>query len=87
MMKFKVFLHKKAERFLKGLKPEDKEHIINKLKQLENFPTTRLDIIKIAGETNTFRLRVGEYRALFKVYEKEKIIVVAKIDIRKRIYQ
>lgn len=86
-MKFKVFLHKKAERFLKGLKPEDKKHVISKLKQLENFPTARLDIVKIAGETNTFRLRVGEYGALFKVYEKEKIIVVAKIDIRKRIYQ
>jgi len=30
---------------------------------------------------------VGEYRALFKVYEKERIIVVAKIDVRKRIYR
>ena len=86
-MKFKVLLHKKAERFLKELKPEDRERIVSKLKQLENFPTIRLDIIKIAGETDTFRLRVGEYRALFKVYEKEKIIVIAKIDIRKRIYR
>ena len=85
-MKFKVFLHKKADNFLKELKPEEKKRIVDKLKQLEDFPITRLDIVKIAGEENTFRLRMGNYRALFKVYEQEKIIVIVKLDIRKRIY-
>ncbi|MGB9854790.1 MAG: type II toxin-antitoxin system RelE family toxin [Candidatus Bathyarchaeales archaeon] len=86
-MKFRVLLHKKAGEFLNRLNVEDKQHVVDKLKQLEDFPTVRLDIVKIAGEANTFRLRIGKYRALFKVYEQEKIIVVAKIDIRKRIYR
>ncbi|MGP3667633.1 MAG: hypothetical protein ACKD6N_03420 [Candidatus Bathyarchaeota archaeon] len=43
--------------------------MVEKLKQLENFPVVKLDIVKIAGEANTFRLRVGKYRALLKVYE------------------
>ncbi|MBS7652909.1 type II toxin-antitoxin system RelE/ParE family toxin [Candidatus Bathyarchaeota archaeon] len=86
-MKFKVFLHKKADEFLKRISLEDKQRIVDKLKQLEDFPAIKLDIVKIAGEANTFRLRVGKYRALFKVYEQEKIIVVAKIDTRKKIYQ
>ena len=86
-MKFNVFLHKKADKFLRELKPEEKKRIVDKLKQLEDFPLTRLDIIKIAGEENTFRLRMGNYRALFKVYEQEKIIVIVKLDIRKRIYR
>jgi len=42
------------------------------LRNLESFPKTELDIVKVAGEENTFRLRVGIYRVLFKVYEKEK---------------
>jgi mRNA interferase RelE/StbE len=86
-MKFRVLIHKRADEFLKGLKSEDKQRIVDKLKQLEDFPAVRLDIVKIAGEADTFRLRVGNYRALFKVYEQEKIVVVVKIDIRKRIYQ
>ncbi|MEM2767958.1 MAG: type II toxin-antitoxin system RelE/ParE family toxin [Candidatus Bathyarchaeia archaeon] len=86
-MKFKVFLHKKADEFLKRITLEDKQHIVDKLRQLEDFPAVKLDIVKIAGEANTFRLRVGKYRALFKVYEQEKIIVIAKIDTRKKIYQ
>ena len=86
-MKFRVLIHKRAYDFLKSLDIEDRQRIIDKLKQLEDFPAVRLDIIKIAGEADTFRLRVGNYRALFKVYEQEKIIVVVKIDLRKRIYQ
>ncbi|MCD6242769.1 hypothetical protein J7K06_03675 [Candidatus Bathyarchaeota archaeon] len=58
-MKFKVLLHKKADKFLRELKPEEKKRIIDKLRQLEDFPVTRLDIVKIAGEENTFRLRLG----------------------------
>ena len=86
-MKFRVLIHKKADEFLKRISLEDKRRIVDKLKQLEDFPAVKLDIVKIAGEANTFRLRVGNYRALFKVYEQEKIIVVAKIDTRKKIYQ
>ncbi|MEM3451541.1 MAG: type II toxin-antitoxin system RelE/ParE family toxin [Nitrososphaerales archaeon] len=86
-MKFKVLLHKKADEFLKRISLEDKQRIVDKLRQLEDFPAVKLDIVKIAGEANTFRLRVGKYRALFKVYEQEKIIVIAKIDTRKKIYQ
>jgi len=67
--------------------PENKQRIVEKLRRLEGFPETKLEIVKVAGEENTFRLRVGNYRVLFKVYEKEKIIVIAKIDTRKRIYR
>ncbi|MEM2463959.1 MAG: type II toxin-antitoxin system RelE/ParE family toxin, partial [Candidatus Bathyarchaeia archaeon] len=84
-MKFRVLLHKKADEFLKRISLKDKQRIVDKLRQLEDFPAVKLDIVKIAGEANTFRLRVGKYRALFKVYEQEKIIVIAKIDTRKKI--
>ena len=86
-MKFRVLLHRKANEFLRVLGFEDRQRIVGKLKELEDFPTVRLDIVKIAGEANTFRLRVGNYRALFKVYEQEKTIVVVKIDLRKRVYR
>ncbi|MEM0217747.1 MAG: type II toxin-antitoxin system RelE/ParE family toxin [Candidatus Nezhaarchaeales archaeon] len=87
MTKFRILLHRRAHEYLSELNPKDRRCIIDKLKQLEDFPNIQLDIVKIAGEANTFRLRVGKYRALFKVYEQEKIIVIAKIDTRKRIYQ
>jgi len=36
-MKFRVLLHKRADEFLKGLKSEDRQRIVDKLKQLEDF--------------------------------------------------
>ena len=86
-MKFRILLHKRADKFLGELKSEERKRIVDKLKQLEDFPAARLDIVKIAGEENTFRLRIGNYRALFKVYGQEKIIVIVKLDARKKIYR
>jgi len=70
-MKFRSLIHKRAYESLKDLKPEEKQRIVIKLKQLEDFPRVRLEIVKIAGETDTYRLRIGNYKALFKVYERE----------------
>jgi len=70
-MKFRILLHRRAYEFLRDLKSDEKQHIIDKLKQLEDFPAVRLDIVKIVGEADTFRLTCGKYRALFKVYERE----------------
>jgi len=62
-MNFRVFLHKRASKFLEELMPENKQRIVEKLRRLKGFPETELDIVKVAGEENTFRLRVGK-RAL-----------------------
>lgn len=32
-------------------------------------------------------MRIGMYRALFKVYDDEKIIVVINIDVRGKVYK
>jgi mRNA-degrading endonuclease RelE of RelBE toxin-antitoxin system len=43
-----------------------RNRIIDELREFEDFPKTKLDLIKIAGEEDTSRLRVGKHRALFK---------------------
>ena len=86
-MIFKVLLHKKVSKFLEKLDAETRKRMTGSLRELESFPNVKLDIIKIAGEENTFRLRLGKLRALFKVYNEEKVIVVIKLDSRRRIYR
>ena len=86
-MKFRVLLHRKVESAIGRLDARSRTRIIEKLRELEDFPNARLDIVKIAGEEDTFRLRIGKFRALFKVYEKENIIVLVNLDLRKRVYR
>ena len=81
-MTYEVFLHKKAQKNLE--KFPDRERIREHLLKLENFPHSG-DLVRI--ENSIYRLRIGNYRALFKVYEEESIIVVVKIDVRGRVYK
>lgn len=81
-MTFEVYMLKKAKKKLD--KFPDAERIKEKLKTLENFPNVK-DVIKI--EDNVYRIRIGDYRALFKVYEEEKIIIIVDVDVRGRIYK
>ncbi|AEH44585.1 plasmid stabilization system [Thermodesulfatator indicus DSM 15286] len=47
----------------------------------------RIDIKPVAGEEDIYRVRVGKYRMLIKVYKKERIILVVKIGPRGDIYK
>ncbi len=61
-----------------------KQHLLS----LKNWPHhTNLDIKKLKGEQNMFRLRVGNYRILFSVDTQRREIKIHKIGLRKKIYQ
>ncbi len=81
-MTYEVFLLKKAQKNLE--KFPDRERVRENLFKLENFPHSG-DLARI--ENSVYRLRIGHYRALFKVYEEEHIIVVVKIDVRGKVYR
>jgi mRNA interferase RelE/StbE len=86
-MKFEVLLHRRVESVLGRLDASIRKRITDRLRELGEFPGTKLDTVKIAGEENTFRLRIGKYRALFKIYEKENVVVVVNLDLRKKVYR
>ena len=81
-MTYEVYMLKQAKKKLD--KFPDAKRIEEELKTLKNFPNVR-NIIRI--EENIYRMRIGKYRALFKVYEDEKIIVVIDVNVRGRIYK
>ena len=64
-----------------------KDRLIDKLKKLGNNPIPSDS--KFIGRVNNekiFRGRIGDYRALYKVKEQEKVVLISKIDKRPRIY-
>jgi mRNA-degrading endonuclease RelE of RelBE toxin-antitoxin system len=67
--------------------PRVRERVKEGLGSLEGFPAVKLDLVKVSGESDVYRVRFGKFRALFKVYESEKTIVIVKIDHRKRVYR
>lgn len=62
-MAFKVLLEKKARRQIEDL-PKEKSRIIETLRELEKGFSARVDIKKLKGTKNHYRIRVGNYRIL-----------------------
>ena len=82
-----VDLSQRAQKFLDKLNVSTSERIKERLKKLANepVPSDAKFITRESGD-KVFRYRIGDYRALYKVKETEKIVLVTKIDKRPRIY-
>ena len=86
-MNFSVRLSKRAARELKKLPRDLRARILKKIAELKGFPDVRLDIVPIAGEPDTYRLRIGDYRVLFVVFWEDRIIVVVRVGNRRSVYR
>ena len=77
----------KAQEFLNKLDNNTKERIEKRLKNLENNPVPSDS--KFIGRDNNemvLRYRIGKFRALYRIKEVQKIVLVTKIDKRDRVY-
>ncbi len=82
-----VELSLKAQKLLEKLDVKIQERILGRLKKLEENPIPKDSkfIGRIKGD-KIFRYRIGDFRALYKVKDQEKLVLIAKIDKRPRIY-
>ena len=79
----KVELRKSATKDLKGINEPFKSTIHRKLLKLKDFPNIP-NIKKLTNFEPAYRLRVGNYRILFDVYEDN--IIIARVLHRKESY-
>ena len=42
---------------------------------------------KLKGYSDVYRIRVGDYRIIYYVDKKGKIVLVLRVDLRKRVYK
>lgn len=83
-MKYKVFLERKAYRNLEKI--QQKELLLEKILKLKEGFIPELDIKKLRGYPNHYRLRVGKYRVLFQLQKEHEIIIYAVLP-RKKSYK
>jgi mRNA interferase RelE/StbE len=77
-MNYKVFLERKAVKQLDTAPESYRSRIREKLLVLKNSGfSPELDIKKLQGYRNYYRLRVGSYRILFELREGFVIVVYA----------
>lgn len=86
---WKLKVSPNARKFIKKIKNKIflKKLIDTFDKLIENpFHHAELDIKKLRGSQNDYRLRVGNYRFLYTIFKEEILIYIYKIDKRGDIY-
>jgi mRNA-degrading endonuclease RelE of RelBE toxin-antitoxin system len=84
---YRIFFHSKADKFLDNLDGKTKRRLLESILYLENFPEfdTNLGIVKIEGQKDFYRLRIGRIRTMFAVDKTAKTIIVLKISQREAV--
>ena len=83
---YEVLLERRAERDLKRLSAEVFHRIIPHLKALSEDPKPS-GCRKLTGSKSDWRIRVGHYRIIYEIDEREKIVKVMRIRHRKQAYR
>jgi mRNA-degrading endonuclease RelE of RelBE toxin-antitoxin system len=79
----KVLLHRSADKYLNRLQPADRDRFDAAFADLEKEPPEG-DIRPYEGSPGVLRLRIGNYRAIFKFVENR--ILVTHIEPRGQAY-
>jgi len=87
LTKHLVFVERKARKQLKNAPKDDQQRILAVLKELEDEGlVARLDIKKLRGYRQHFRIRLGGYRIRFEL-SSDRSIVVYSISQREKAYE
>ena len=88
MQKYKLALDKKPAQFINSRTPKEKAKITAALDKLCKNPYRNdLDIKKLKHPKNVYRLRIGNYRFLYKIKNDVLIIFMFDAGHRKDIYR
>lgn len=81
---FEIVFSNKSARFTKNCERHDAKRILEKIESLKENPV--IHDTKVLSGKGLFRIRIGRYRVLYSVKNKEKIILIDNIDKRERVY-
>ncbi|MBI2138636.1 type II toxin-antitoxin system RelE/ParE family toxin [Candidatus Woesearchaeota archaeon] len=85
-MNFAIDYDKQPEKFLIKLDKHLSQRIIDKIEEcLQDYPVPS-NAVAISWEHGVFRLRIGDFRALYRINHTENKIIVLKVDKRERVY-
>jgi mRNA interferase RelE/StbE len=85
-MSYEVQILPKAARQIKALSVEVRQDISLTIQSLANEPRP-IGVKKLSGEKDVYRVRVGNYRVLYRIIDKILVVVVVSVGHRREVYR
>ena len=86
MVSYKIEIKPSAEKELEKLPRQIIPKVVATIKALAENPYP-YGVKKLAGFEHTYRIRIGDYRILYDIFEKKLVIEVIRIRHRKDAYK
>jgi mRNA interferase RelE/StbE len=83
---YEVYLERAAERDLRRLSAKIFGRIIPEIRALAENPRPH-GCRKITGSRNDWRIRIGDYRIIYEIYDKTSIVRVMRVRHRRQVYR
>ncbi len=86
MTKYRVIIKPSADKVLRKLQTDTQRRILERLDELAINPRPA-NVVKMAGSENWWRIRVGDYRLVYEIHDREIMIYVLVIGHRREVYR
>lgn len=83
---YEIHLERAAERDLRRLLAEDFYRVVSHIKALADDPRPP-GCRKITGSKSDWRIRVGDYRIIYEIDERAKMVRVMRVRHRREAYR
>lgn len=85
-MIYRIELSRSAHKALKDIPQADMKKIRNKIEKLKKEPLP-IGCEKLEGNGDLYRIRSGDYRVIYQIFNKRLLILIVKIGHRREIYR
>ncbi|HMO51999.1 MAG TPA: type II toxin-antitoxin system RelE/ParE family toxin [Kiritimatiellia bacterium] len=85
-MTYTVRLAVPVQKALDRIDPAARRRIIRHLEALEENPRP-VGVVKLAGAYDLYRVRVGDWRIVYSIRDRELLVLVVKIGNRRDVYR
>jgi mRNA interferase RelE/StbE len=86
MNDYSVTFARSARKELEALEIPYVERIVVRIEALMRDPRPR-DCKKLQGEENLWRIRIGNYRVVYAIYDKKRVVDIIAVRHRRDIYR
>ena len=85
-MSYEAQILPKVARQIKALSIEVRQDISLTIQSLADEPRP-IGVKKLSGEKDIYRVRVGNYRVLYRIIDKVLVVVVVSVGHRREVYR
>ncbi|MGD9857553.1 MAG: type II toxin-antitoxin system RelE/ParE family toxin [Planctomycetaceae bacterium] len=85
-MAYRVELKPRADKELRALPQSVQLRVVRALRDLSENPRPA-GVKKLAGETDLYRIRVGDYRVVYQIQDERLLVLVVRVAHRRDVYR